>query len=381
VTAGSLPMASRSTLADVPDLTVSSGATFSLNGTSQAIDSLNGAGTVNDNSATAATLTVGAHDGSGAFSGTLANGSSAALSLTKSGAGTLTLSGNNSYTGLSTINGGVIAAAASAAFVGLAGQVRFNGGTLHVTGDSTATNLASKFTTSFTGASTTTSTGTFEIDSGKTLTIGGSATSLQTNGGGAHGSVFTKTGLGTLRILGNNGQLDDPFKLNAGTVSAESATALGGADNASNHVDMKTGTTLILKQDAATNFLTPISVVDAGASVNVVVDRQTAGASVTHSINALTSAAAFTLNLSPGANVTSGTAGLTVGSITLSGNVTFNITSPAALNVSGGVGGAFGLTKSASGTFNLNSTNTYTGATAVNGGTLTVNGSIASSSG
>src|SRR5439155_8950306 len=79
VTAGSLTMASGSTLADVADLTVSSGATFSLNGTSQAIASLNGAGTVNDNSATAATLTVGAHDGSGAFSGTLANGSSAAL--------------------------------------------------------------------------------------------------------------------------------------------------------------------------------------------------------------------------------------------------------------------------------------------------------------
>src|SRR5207249_10175451 len=115
-----------------------SGATFSLNGTSQTIDSLNGAGTVNDNSATAATLAVGAHNGNGVFTGVLANGSSAAFSLTKNGSGKLTLGGTNTYTGLSAINAGILEAAASGNFVGLSGQVRFGGGTLHVTGNSTA---------------------------------------------------------------------------------------------------------------------------------------------------------------------------------------------------------------------------------------------------
>jgi hypothetical protein len=56
VSVGSLTMSPGSTLADSTDLTVSSGATFSINGTSQTIDALNGAGTVNDNSATSATL-------------------------------------------------------------------------------------------------------------------------------------------------------------------------------------------------------------------------------------------------------------------------------------------------------------------------------------
>jgi hypothetical protein len=41
-------------------------------------------------------------------------------------------------------------------------------------------------------------------------------------------------------------QLDDPFLLNVGTVIVESATGLGGADNSSNHVDMKTGAILVL---------------------------------------------------------------------------------------------------------------------------------------
>src|SRR5689334_6813162 len=149
---------------------------------------------------------------------------------------------------------------------------------------------------------------------------------MQTNrSGGPHGGTFTKLGAGTLRILSNNGQLDDPFKLNAGTVIVESATGLGGADNSSNHVDMKTGTTLILRQDATTNFLTPISIVDANATINVIVDRVSAGAGVTHSLNALTSAGAFTMNLSAGSNINSGVAGLSIGSVTLSGNGTFNV--------------------------------------------------------
>src|SRR5207249_345972 len=119
---------------------------------------------------------------------------------------------------------------------------------------------------------------------------------------------------------------------------------------------------------------------DAGATVNVVVDRTTAGAGVIHSINAITSAGAFTLNLSAGANVTSGTAGLTVGSVTLSGNGTFNIANPAALTVSGAFAGAFALTKSGAGTMTLAGTNSFTGATNVSAGTLLLQGDLTSSS-
>src|SRR4051794_29924475 len=77
------------------------GATFDLGGQSQTIDQLAGTGTVTDSGA-AATLTVGAANGSSTFAGTLSNGGGA-LALTKLGSGKLTLSGVNSYTGASSI--------------------------------------------------------------------------------------------------------------------------------------------------------------------------------------------------------------------------------------------------------------------------------------
>jgi autotransporter-associated beta strand protein len=342
---GTLAMTAGSTLPNFTDLTVNGGATYDLNGVNQTVDSLNGNGTIQTNTAAAA-LTVGQQGGSGVFAGTLKDGSGA-LSLIKNGPGTLNLAGTNSYTGLSTINAGVIEAAKSAAFVGLAGQVRFGGGTLHVTGNSTAPNLASKFTTSYTGA-TSASTATFDIDANVTLKMGGANACLQTNGGGSHGGTFTKTGAGTLDIFSNNGQLDDPFKLNAGTVIVESATGLGGADNSANHVDMKNGTTLVLRQNANTNFLTPIDPIDTGSTVNVVLDRSSAGAAPTYSLNAIASSGSFTLNLTAGASVTSGVATLAVGTMTVGGNGSFtqagnatlqlanNLTGISAMSITGG---------------------------------------------
>src|SRR5438045_3539480 len=113
----------------------------------------------------------------------------------------------------------------------LLGPVQFNGGTFHVTANTESADFANKYTTSFTGA-TSASTATFDIDTGVTLTIGKTANiaGMRTNGGGAHGGRFTKTGAGALDILSNNGQQDDPFQLNQGTIIVESASALGGGD-------------------------------------------------------------------------------------------------------------------------------------------------------
>jgi hypothetical protein len=46
---------------------------------------------------------------------------------------------------------------------------------------------------------------------------------MQTNGGGSHGGDVHQGGLGTLLVTINNGQLDDPFKLDRRTVIVESA--------------------------------------------------------------------------------------------------------------------------------------------------------------
>jgi autotransporter-associated beta strand protein len=377
---GSLTMAASSTLPDFTDLNLT-GATFNLGGQSQTIDSLNGNGTVTD-TGSAATFTVGEQNGSGVFSGSLGNGTGV-LSLTKAGAGTLTLSGTNSYTGSTTISGGEIASGNSASLVGLTGQIIFNEGTLLVTGNSTAAATKNKFTTSFTGA-TPSGTATLDIVPGVTLTVGvaGGSASLQTNdGGNTHGGDFTVDGGGTLKILSNNAQQDNAFHLGAGTIDLESATGLGGGDGGV-VLDASSGTTLILKQDAATNFLTPIDMVDAGGTMNVVIDRQTAGVGVTHSLNGMTSAGAFTLNVTAGPNITSGVAGFTVGSITLSGDGSFNFGGGVLTTVGGVVSGAFAVDLSGLGTLDLQGVNTYSGATNVNGGMMIVDtaGSLVSTS-
>ncbi|HSV14208.1 MAG TPA: DNRLRE domain-containing protein, partial [Tepidisphaeraceae bacterium] len=120
VTGGTLSMAASSTLPDFTYMVVSSGATFSLNGQNETVDALTGTGTVNDNNATAATLSVGQGGSSFAFAGVLANGGTGTFSLAKVGAGSFTLSGANTYMGTTTITAGEIASGISASFAGLA---------------------------------------------------------------------------------------------------------------------------------------------------------------------------------------------------------------------------------------------------------------------
>jgi autotransporter-associated beta strand protein len=362
-------MAAGSTLPNFTDVTVN-GAVFDLNGTSQTIDGLSGNGTVRNDGATAATLTVGNAGGGGTFSGVLQNGTQT-LGLTKVGAGVLTLSGANTYTGVTTINAGTIASGNAASLAGNGSFVMFNGGTFRVTANTQSINLANKFSTNHSFAGTT---GTLQVDAGVTLTLGtaGGSASMRTAGGSFAGGSFIKTGAGTLRILSNNGQLDDPFLLNEGTVVLESATGLGGADNAANHVDMKAGTSLVLKQDAPTNFFTPIVAVDAVGAVNVIVDRLTAGPGIAHALNGINGAGAFTLNVSAGPNVTSGVAGLTLGSAVVNNTGTFNVGANAAVTIPGVVSGTSGVTKNGAGLLALTGANTYGGATLVNAGMLDV---------
>ena len=100
---------------------IAPGATLALNGFSQTIAGLQGAGsvtlgagTLTDNAATSATY-------SGVISGT--------GGLTKAGSGTLTLSGANTYSGTTTVNAGVLQAGAANTFSPNS-AVLSNGGTL-----------------------------------------------------------------------------------------------------------------------------------------------------------------------------------------------------------------------------------------------------------
>jgi autotransporter-associated beta strand protein len=180
---GSLSMAAASTLPDFTDITLAAATTFNLNGQNQSIDALSGSGTILNNGAAAATLAVGSQGSGSTFSGSLANGSQT-LSLTKVGAGTLVLSGTNSYTGVSTLSGGVLESGSAASFAALIGAVQFLGGTFRVSADTVSANVLNKWTTTFAGA-TGSNAGTFDIAAGVTLTLGvaGGSAIMRTGGG------------------------------------------------------------------------------------------------------------------------------------------------------------------------------------------------------
>ena len=111
VQAGTLRAGSTTAFGDNSATTVASGAVLELDGNNNSIGSLAGAGTVENANATAATLTTGGDNTSTTFSGVLQDGTGGgALSLTKVGSGTLTLSGlvANTYSGGTTINAGTV---------------------------------------------------------------------------------------------------------------------------------------------------------------------------------------------------------------------------------------------------------------------------------
>ncbi len=89
-------------------------ATFDLDGTTQSINGLIATGGtpanawITNSSATTATLVIGNNNAGGTFGGLIVNGHGT-MALTKTGLGTQVLTGNNTYTGTTTVDAGTLA--------------------------------------------------------------------------------------------------------------------------------------------------------------------------------------------------------------------------------------------------------------------------------
>ncbi len=256
------------------------------------------------------------------------NISGTGFGLSKAGAGTLVLGGTNTYTGTTTLSAGTLSLGSSSA-IG-SGALTIAGGTL----DSATANLINtgnnpqNWNGNFAFAGTNSlNLGTGAVTMSATRTVTVSANTL-TVGGNISGTGFglTKLGSGTL-VLGGTNTFTGAATLSAGTLSVGANANLGNANAL-----IFDGGTLQITGTALTSYA--------------------AGLIGTHAVTQ--------------------TADKTVGfDISAAGN-TFSVNQP----LSQGIGG---LTKLGAGTLALTSTNTYTGATMVNAGTLVVNGTLSGS--
>jgi fibronectin-binding autotransporter adhesin len=319
------------------NIIVNTGAALALNvgGTGEftsaninTIAALGGASTGFMNNSTLALDTTNAAGGNFTHSGIISNtnGGSNVLNLTKLGTGTLTLSGNNTYTGATAISAGTLSINAAAALGSTSGANLANGTVLLYTG--AAGNLTRAI-------SVTSGTGTIQNSGSGLLTLSGG---LSKNGttltlkGGSNGITVSSA------ITGSDANSD--LILNGGS------TTLAAANSYNGPTFLVNGTTLTASVAGAlpTGTRTAVSMDATGSG------SSTLALGASQSIASLTGAAS--------SNVTLGANTLTIG--TTSGSTTF----------AGRISGSGNLVKDGTSTQVLSGNNAYTGTTTVSSGTL-----------
>jgi len=141
----------------------------------------------------------------------------------KTGAGTLKLSGNNTFTTSGdysnpawTLSGGVVEISSEANLGNSANNVQFNGGTLRVNGSFTSSS-AKQYRLGAAG-------GTIEVTSGNTLTIN-TADRLRDSG------ALTKKGAGTLQISASQSTYTGNIDVNGGTLLLGASNVISSSSN------------------------------------------------------------------------------------------------------------------------------------------------------
>lgn len=330
------------------------------------------------NSSTAYALT-----GSGVIAGS--------TTLTKAGTGTASIATNNTYTGATAVTNGTLNIQhANALGSTAAGTTISSGAALEIQGGiSSPESLAVSGTGISNGGAIRNISGTNTLSGGISLA---GATSIQSVSGGLtlSGSVTSASGTQTLTIdggsvtmSGGNNTVD--ITINGGTLYARGggwATSFA----AGRTITVNTGGTL----DTITHTLGGLG--GATRPANIVINEDAIW-KLNNEQQLPTTALTLYAGIVNGPGEVRGggtiatTAHATKSSVinanlsTGNGAITFSVANGAVdtdLSVTGNITGGNGITKSGSGTMEMNGTGTYTGATAVNVGQLNVNGSITS---
>ncbi|MCU0795784.1 MAG: autotransporter-associated beta strand repeat-containing protein [Akkermansiaceae bacterium] len=266
--------------------------------------------------------------------------------LTKSGGGTLILSGANTFTGVTNINSGILRAGNAAALGSSTnGTTVASGATLDLNGQNLGAEVVTISGTGVGGAGAVINTGASQTQALRFLTLAGNSSiggtgrwDLRANTTGTlnlANFTLTKTGSNYIGLVGvtttpGTGQI----VIDQGELSVQTATNLAGSS--ANKITVNNGATLGMWGSTVTQTWT----VDLAAG------------------------STFRAENGTGTNNTWG------GAINLLGNATLR--ADGVLSLNGNIGGTGDITKTAGSVLTLRGANTFAGSTSVNAGTLTL---------
>ena len=418
ISQGTVSMGSNTGLSAASTLTIDNAGALDLNGRVIAIDGLAGTGSITNNNATPVMLTVGSSGGSGTFGGTINDGTGV-IGLTKTGSGTVTLSNTNTYSGGTVVTGGLLGITSYGALGAIPasptpGNIVLNGGGI------SAIN-------------------TFEINSNRGIAVGPASGSgsgilsaalnqnltyngiIANNGSGTGG--LTTSGAGTVTLGGNNTYSGDttvssgslqvasvnaiPFGTGKGNLVLNSTldlnnlgitvNGLSGGGTVSN---TKAGAvTLSVGDNNQSSTFSGLIENGNGATALTKIGSGTLTLTGNNTYTGNTTISAGVLSIGSDLNIGTGTLAIAAGatlaateSFTLnparsilvgsSGNGTIDVLAGKTVTYAGVIannGASGGFTKSGTGILILTGNSTFTGATTVANGTLTVLGSMAGS--
>ncbi|QOV89378.1 beta strand repeat-containing protein [Humisphaera borealis] len=320
----------------------------------------NGLLTFTDNMALGAASRTITTSSNAAFGGVV--GATGAFGITKAGTGTLTLSGANTYTGVTTINAGTLSIN-NFSNGGVAGS-------LGMASNASANLVMTGGTLTYSGGTTTTDRGlTFGALSGNPIiSVSTAATNLNlTNviaGTASQQIDFTKGGGGTLTLSNDGNSFIGRTFVSGGTLAVTSISAVGAGNSSigvatsavNGLISIGTGTTTTTLSYIGTGNTTDRNLDLPGTTGGAIISQSGTGLLKFTGPVSATGAGSKTLTL------TGSTAGTGEIAGAIADNSVTNITS---------------LTKSGTGTWALTGTNTYTGVTTVSAGTLDLGGGTA----